>query len=155
MAAVLNNIFDIGLVSSSYPRIASRLTQAYHMQVMISLITRNEELGQGIVPDEENARPIQIRPVGPPILTNAIPLLPDENRVTPFPWLDPDLRTTVCACLAARPEQRPSPAALYNAVGNAIMTRDQQYYAARYRNDGASESDQRIRLIIQELVLNA
>ncbi|RWA06549.1 hypothetical protein EKO27_g8553 [Xylaria grammica] len=84
IGAVHNNIFDIALL-------------------MISLITRNEELGQSIVPDEASARPIRLQNDQPPILTNATPLLPGADRATPFGWLDPDLRIAVCACLAARP----------------------------------------------------
>ncbi|KAI0411475.1 hypothetical protein F5X98DRAFT_383784 [Xylaria grammica] len=136
IGAVHNNIFDIALL-------------------MISLITRNEELGQSIVPDEASARPIRPRNDQPPILTNATPLLPGADRATPFGWLDPDLRIAVCACLAARPAQRPSIASLLVTAGNAVKDRGQQFYAARYRNDGATESDEYVRRVIQELVFNA
>ncbi|KAI1429219.1 hypothetical protein F5Y12DRAFT_782184 [Xylaria sp. FL1777] len=133
--AVRENTFDIGLL-------------------MLELIGIDADEAHNIYPAPTRAKPLQVHEGGPEVLTNGIPLLKDDNNVTPFPWLDQGLRRVVCACLATEPENRPSPLALLNISTACVRDRDQQYYASRGR-EHLCESDEAIRAFLSEVVFDA
>ncbi|KAK5629021.1 hypothetical protein RRF57_004736 [Xylaria bambusicola] len=134
--AIHENTFDMGLA-------------------MIGLITQNEHLGEDIVVSARDARLFQLHNNGPRVLTNGHMILPGPDGVDPYPWVDYHLRLLVCACLATQPHERIGPHRLHNFLKHYIRERDQQFYATKYRNNGYSESDERIRWIFSELVFNA
>jgi len=89
----------------------------------------------------------------PEIRTMAGFLLPDEDGVDPYSWIDPDLRNLVCACLATEGPDRPELETLVNTASQAATERTEEWYAAR--DFPTSESDEAIQLILNELIFSA
>ncbi|KAI3325952.1 hypothetical protein HD806DRAFT_552340 [Xylariaceae sp. AK1471] len=131
--AIRENIFDIGAI-------------------MVELVTLDQDNAGNIYPSDSNAVTFRMGQNGPEIKTNGDLILP-KNGVNPYPRLDPTLRNLICACLAVTPGNRPSLPALANVVGNAVMARNAQFYA----NNGIrrGESDEEIRSLVNDLILNA
>lgn len=94
---------------------------------------------------------------GPILKTAAVGLLPDQQGHDPAPFLDRDLRTLLCKCLAQREENRPSLAVLAYFAMDAIRRRDSTWYQRegsghRYP---AMEEDEFIETLLQTCLRNA
>lgn len=96
---------------------------------------------------------------GADIPTTAVELVtPDDSTGDyPNPDLDPTLRNVIARCLAVDPRRRPGPAALVDGVSKAIAERDVNFYNARARKGDPldTESDDVIKQVVQDLILNA
>ncbi|KAI1122171.1 hypothetical protein F5Y10DRAFT_287486 [Nemania abortiva] len=133
MNAVMDNLFDIGVL-------------------MVELVTVDNNRQDEIRPSSARAKSVVLNPDEEPTMTNATMLLPNEQGVFPFPALDIDLRRLICGCLATQPEDRPHPVDLVATAVQCIEERDEAYYT----NIGiAGESDDRIKAIIQQIILDA
>jgi hypothetical protein len=120
---------------------------------MAELVTLDEAKCADLQRGESWGRSLDMGPDEPEIRTMAGFLLPDEDDVDPYPWLDLDLRNLVCACLATEGPDRPELGALVSTVSRAVTERTEEWYAAR--EFPTSESDAAIQLILNELIFSA
>ncbi|KAJ2984748.1 hypothetical protein NUW58_g5896 [Xylaria curta] len=71
------------------------------------------------------------------------------------PYLLPSLKNILLLCQAANPNDRPSLQYVLNTCEKAVTTHTAQTYAGIANYDGASETDDSIRSMIQQIVFNA
>ncbi|KAI1342677.1 hypothetical protein F5Y15DRAFT_430028 [Xylariaceae sp. FL0016] len=90
------------------------------------------------------------------VKTRAVDMLPDVKRPDPVPFLDRNLRDLVCICMAKDPEDRPKLDFLEDTLQEAIRARNHAWYSNGYQYcDASQESDDAIKMMMQNLVLDA
>ncbi|KAI1359871.1 hypothetical protein F5Y08DRAFT_344243 [Xylaria arbuscula] len=72
-----------------------------------------------------------------------------------YPWLDNRMRAWVCECLAQQPAMRADPKALLEDIKSMIRDRNEEHYANQPAHDDVAESDDAIRVLLNNVLSNA